>query len=119
MFQSQCAVMRAEGLARKEGLVGAVAFSPTGDPATGDFSDAKLIRKFGEVPDDLSALAGTNRAYVDGNYFSQTGGITCASDNSTTANTRWGINDSIGCTTRITEGSSSFMFVTTRTADNN
>jgi hypothetical protein len=28
----------------------------TGDPATGDFSDAKLIRKFGDVPDDLSAL---------------------------------------------------------------
>lgn len=28
----------------------------TGDPATGDFSDAKVIRKFGDVPDDLSAL---------------------------------------------------------------
>ena len=26
------------------------------DPATGDFSDAKVIRKFGDVPDDLSAL---------------------------------------------------------------
>jgi hypothetical protein len=25
-------------------------------PATGDFSDAKVIRKFGDVPDDLSAL---------------------------------------------------------------
>jgi hypothetical protein len=23
---------------------------------TGDFSDAKVIRKFGDVPDDLSAL---------------------------------------------------------------
>jgi hypothetical protein len=34
----------------------AVAFSRTGDPATGDFSDAKVIRKFGNVPDDLSAL---------------------------------------------------------------
>jgi hypothetical protein len=33
--------------------VGAVAFSRTGDPATGDLSDAKLIRKFGDVPDDL------------------------------------------------------------------
>jgi len=41
---------------RKEGHVGAVAFSRTGDPATGDFSDAKVIRKFGDVPDDLSAL---------------------------------------------------------------
>jgi hypothetical protein len=28
----------------------------TGDPATGDFSDAKVIKKFGDVPDDLSAL---------------------------------------------------------------
>jgi len=35
-------VMRAEALSRKEGHVGAVAFSRTGDPATGDFSDAKL-----------------------------------------------------------------------------
>jgi hypothetical protein len=29
---------------------------PTGDPSSGDFSDARLIRKFGDVPDDLSAL---------------------------------------------------------------
>ena len=35
--------------------VGAVAFR-TGDPATGDFGDATVIRKFGVVPDDLSAL---------------------------------------------------------------
>jgi hypothetical protein len=42
-------VMRAEALSRKEGHVGAVAFSRTGDPATGDFSDAKVIRKFGDV----------------------------------------------------------------------
>jgi hypothetical protein len=50
------AVMRAEALSRKDGHVGAVAFSRTGDPATGDFSDAKVIRKFGDVPGDLSAL---------------------------------------------------------------
>src|SRR6201991_1825502 len=47
-------VMRAEALSRKTGHVGAVAFSRTGDPATGDFSDAKVIKKFGDVPDDLS-----------------------------------------------------------------
>jgi hypothetical protein len=35
---------------------GAGAFSRAGDPATGDFGDAKVIRKFGDVPDDLSAL---------------------------------------------------------------
>jgi uncharacterized membrane protein len=46
--------MRAEALSRKKGHVGAVAFA--GDPATGDFSDAKVMKKFGDVLDDLSAL---------------------------------------------------------------
>lgn len=55
-FNPTAAMMRAEALSRKEGHVGAVAFSRTGDPATGDFSDAKVIRKFGDVPDDLGAL---------------------------------------------------------------
>jgi hypothetical protein len=48
--------MRAEALSRKESHVGAVAFSRTGDPATGDFSDATVLRKFGDVPDDLSGM---------------------------------------------------------------
>ena len=55
-FDPDAAVMRAEALSRKAGFVGAVAFSRTGDPATGDFGDAKLIRKFGDIPNDLSAL---------------------------------------------------------------
>jgi hypothetical protein len=55
-FNPNAAVMRAEALSRKEGHVGAVAFSRTGDPATGDFSYAKVIRKFGDVPEDLSTL---------------------------------------------------------------
>ena len=55
-FNPNTAVMRAEALSRNEGHVGAVAFSRTGDPATGDFSDAKVIKKFDDVPDDLSAL---------------------------------------------------------------
>ena len=50
-FNPMAVVMRAEALSRKE-----VAFSRTGDPATGDISDAKVIEKFGDVPDDLSAL---------------------------------------------------------------
>jgi hypothetical protein len=37
--------MRAEVLSRKEGHVGAVAFSHTGRPCYGDFSDAKVIGK--------------------------------------------------------------------------
>jgi hypothetical protein len=55
-FNPNAAVMRAEALSRKEGHVGAVAFSRTGDPATGDFSDAKVIRKFGDVPPTEHAL---------------------------------------------------------------
>jgi hypothetical protein len=47
--------MKAEALSRKPGVVGAIAFSRSGDPATGDFGDAQVIRKFGDVPDDLSA----------------------------------------------------------------
>lgn len=55
-FNPTAAVMRAETLSRREGHVGAVAFSRTGDPAIGDFSDAKVIRKFGDVP-PISRLA--------------------------------------------------------------
>jgi hypothetical protein len=46
-FNPNAAVMRAEALSRKPGHVGAVVFSRTGDPATGD---ATVIRKFGDVP---------------------------------------------------------------------
>jgi hypothetical protein len=42
-------VVRAEALSLKEGHVGAVAFSRTGDPTKSDFSDAKVISKFGDV----------------------------------------------------------------------
>jgi hypothetical protein len=50
------AVRRAEVLSRAPGSVGAVAFSRTGDPMAGEFSDAQLLKKFGDVPDDLSGL---------------------------------------------------------------
>jgi hypothetical protein len=50
------AIMRAERLARTEGNIGAVAFSRTGDPGSGEFADAVLLKTFGEVPGDLSAL---------------------------------------------------------------
>lgn len=55
-FSANAAVMRAEALSRQPGVLGAVAFSRSGDPVTGEFGDATVIRKFGEVPDDLSAL---------------------------------------------------------------
>ena len=50
------AVVRAEALSRREGHLGAVAFSRSGNPATGDFKDATIIRTFGNVPEDLSTL---------------------------------------------------------------
>ena len=52
-FDPVAVVMRAEALSRREGHVGAVAFSRTGDPATGEFGDAKVLKKLGDVPDDL------------------------------------------------------------------
>jgi hypothetical protein len=55
--------MHTEALSRKEGYVGAVAFSRTGDPATGDFSDAKVIKKFGDVPSD-QGLCGDSRREI-------------------------------------------------------
>jgi hypothetical protein len=53
---SSGALRRAEVLSRAEGSIGAVAFSRTGDPMIGEFGDAQLLRKFGNVPDDLSGL---------------------------------------------------------------
>jgi len=53
---ASAAIMRADMLARTEGHIGAVAFSRTGDPGSGEFSDAVLLKAFGEVPGDLSAL---------------------------------------------------------------
>jgi hypothetical protein len=53
---SSGALRRAEILSRTAGCIGAVAFSRTGDPLIGEFSDAQMLRKFGDVPDDLSGL---------------------------------------------------------------
>ena len=53
---SSGALRRAEILSRTAGSIGAIAFSRTGNPSIGEFSDAQLLRKFGQVPDDLSTL---------------------------------------------------------------
>jgi hypothetical protein len=53
---STTALRRAEILSRTAGHTGAIAFSRTGDPMIGEFRDARLLQKFGEVPDDLSGL---------------------------------------------------------------
>jgi hypothetical protein len=53
---SSSALRRAELLSRAAGSIGAVAFSRTGDPMLGEFGEAKLLKKFVNVPDDLSSL---------------------------------------------------------------
>jgi hypothetical protein len=50
------ALRRAEILSRTPGHIGAVAFSRRGDPVAGEFGDAKVLRTFGAVPEDLSEL---------------------------------------------------------------
>ena len=50
------ALRRAEAMSRVPGSTGAIAFSRTGDPMIGEFGDALLLRKFGNVPRDLGGL---------------------------------------------------------------
>jgi hypothetical protein len=53
---SSSALRRAEILSKAAGSVGAIAFSRTGDPLIGEFGDARLLKIFGNVPDDLNGL---------------------------------------------------------------
>jgi hypothetical protein len=53
---SSTALRRAEAMSRLAGNIGAVAFSRSGDPMAGEFNDARLLRTFGLVPDDLGCL---------------------------------------------------------------
>lgn len=53
---ANAAIIRAEMLSRKSEYAGAIAFSRSGDPDVGEFKDAVMIRAFGVVPGDLSAL---------------------------------------------------------------
>jgi hypothetical protein len=50
------AVSRAGAMARDPANAGAIAFKRTGDPMMGDFSDAVVIKTFGQVPDQLDEL---------------------------------------------------------------
>jgi hypothetical protein len=50
------AILRAEVLSRIQGNIGAIAFSRTGDPDVGVFDDAMVLKRFGEVPTDLTML---------------------------------------------------------------
>ena len=50
------AIRRAEGMSRHPANAGAIAFKRAGDPNVGEFSDAVVLKKFGDVPEDLSEL---------------------------------------------------------------
>ena len=50
------ALSRAGAMARDPLNAGAIAFKRSGDPMMGDFSDAIVIKRFGEVPDKLDEL---------------------------------------------------------------
>jgi len=50
------AIRRAEGMSRDPENAGAIAFKRSGDPNCGEFSDAVLLKSFGDVPKDLSEL---------------------------------------------------------------
>jgi hypothetical protein len=50
------ALSRAGAMSRDPANAGAIAFKRSGDPLLGDFSDAIVIRRFGEVPERLDEL---------------------------------------------------------------
>ena len=54
--QSDTAVRRAEGMSRDPANAGAVAFKRAGDPNVGEFTDAVVLKRFGDVPEDLREL---------------------------------------------------------------
>jgi hypothetical protein len=55
-LSASAAILRAEYLSRREGVVGSIAFSRRGDLFSGTFEDAQVLKKFGAVPDDLNTL---------------------------------------------------------------
>jgi hypothetical protein len=50
------ALMRASAMSRDPGNAGAIAFKRSGDPLLGDFTDAIVIKAFGDVPERLDEL---------------------------------------------------------------
>jgi hypothetical protein len=50
------AILRAEILSRIQGNVGAIAFSRSGDPDVSKFEDLVVLRRFGDVPSDMTML---------------------------------------------------------------
>jgi hypothetical protein len=47
---------KAEIMSRDPANAGALSFMRTGDPSVGSFADATILKKFGDVPDNLDEL---------------------------------------------------------------
>ena len=47
---------KAEAMSRNPLNVGALSFMRSGDPSLGSFADATILKKFGEVPENLDEL---------------------------------------------------------------
>ena len=56
MPNEPAAIRRAEVMSRDPMNVGALAFKRSGDPNVGEFSEAVLLKKFGDVPEKLYEL---------------------------------------------------------------
>lgn len=50
------AIRRAESMSRNPANAGALAFKRTGDPNMGNFDDATVLKRFGDVPENLDEL---------------------------------------------------------------
>ena len=50
------ALLKAEAMSCKEGIVGSLAFKRSGDPNMGNFGEATVLRTFGLVPENLDEL---------------------------------------------------------------
>jgi len=50
------AVRKAEVMSRDPANAGSLAFKRTGDPSLGSFTDATILKTFGETPDNLDEL---------------------------------------------------------------
>jgi hypothetical protein len=53
---AETAIVSGEILSRIGGNIGVVAFIRTGDPDTGQFEDAVVLKAFGDVPADLTMI---------------------------------------------------------------
>jgi hypothetical protein len=56
MPNESAAIRRAEAMSREPANAGALAFKRSGDPNMGNFSDAVVLKAFGDVPENLDEL---------------------------------------------------------------